>query len=58
MSVDAIEAWAKALDLTLEGIEAGDTPHIPLEEPVTLDDGRVFEKKGCLGQSICVLVKR
>jgi hypothetical protein len=36
----------------------GDVPHIPLSHPVTLEDGRVMEGQGNLGQSVCVLIRR
>jgi ubiquinone/menaquinone biosynthesis C-methylase UbiE len=57
MSRDGIQAWARHLGLRVEAIFDGDTPHIPLPEPVVLDDGTVAEGKGNLGQSICILVK-
>ncbi len=57
MSRDGISAWAAHLGLTVEGIYDGDKPHIPLAQPLTLDDGRVMEGMGNLGQSVCVLVK-
>jgi hypothetical protein len=36
----------------------GDRPHIPLPEPVVMDDGRRFEGMGALGQSVAVLSRR
>ncbi|HEX6291322.1 MAG TPA: class I SAM-dependent methyltransferase [Herpetosiphonaceae bacterium] len=58
ISRDAIAAWSSHLDLEIEAMHDGDKPHIPLSQPVTLDDGRVMEGLGNLGQSVCVLVKR
>ncbi|MBV8658434.1 MAG: class I SAM-dependent methyltransferase [Burkholderiales bacterium] len=57
ISRDALEAWAKRLDLELVQIRDGDEPFVPLPQPVTLEDGRVMESFGNLGQSICVLRK-
>jgi SAM-dependent methyltransferase len=58
MSRDGITAWAKALELEIVAIHDGDKPHIPLQEPVTLDDGSTISGMGNLGQSVCVLLKR
>jgi len=55
MSRGGINAWAEHLDLNIETIEDGDKPHIPLSSPVTLDNNKVMQDKGNLGQSICVL---
>ena len=41
----------------MEGTYDGATPHIPLQRPLTLDDGRVVEGMTSLGQSVCVLHK-
>jgi len=54
---DAIKAWAEHLGLTLLEIRNGSEPYVPLPEAVTLDDGRVMEGFGNLGQSICCLEK-
>jgi SAM-dependent methyltransferase len=58
LSRDAIGVWAKHLDLQIEALHAGDVPHVPLPHSVVLDDGRIMETEGNLGQSICVLLKR
>lgn len=55
MSVDAIHAWAEHLQLRVVAIHDGDKPHVPIEKPVVLDDGRVYENLACMGQSVCVL---
>lgn len=55
ISRDAIHAWSQRLGLQVEAIFDGDKPHIVLPHPVTLDDGRVVQGMGSLGQSICVL---
>jgi len=52
---DAIHAWAEHLPVTVVAIHGGDKPHVPLREPVTLDDDTVVSGLGNLGQSICVL---
>ena len=57
VSRDGIEAWAAHLNLRIVEIHDGDKPHISLPHPVTLDDGRVMEGKGNLGQSVCILAK-
>lgn len=54
---DAIDAWASHLEMAIIAIHGGDTPHTPLHEPVTLDDGTVMSELGHLGQSVCVLEK-
>ena len=58
MSRDAIEAWAKYLDLSILEIYDGDKPHIDiLEGVVRWDNGIEMSGKGNLGQSVCVLTK-
>ena len=52
---DAIAAWAEHLGLRIDAVFDGDKPHIPLPRPVKLEDGRVLEGMGNLGQSVCVL---
>ncbi len=54
---DAIRAWAEHLPVEIVAIHDGDKPHVPLREPVTLDDGTVVSGLGNLGQSVCVLRK-
>ena len=53
----AIDAWSQKLDFQIVDIRDGSDAFVPLENPVTLDDGTVMEKFGCLGQSIVVLRK-
>jgi SAM-dependent methyltransferase len=55
---DAISAWANHLNLEIESIFYGDKPFINLSNSITKEDGTVFENKGALGQSVCVLIKR
>lgn len=55
---DAISAWANHLNLEIESIFDGDKPFINLSNSITKEDGTVFENKGALGQSVCVLIKR
>jgi len=57
MSRDAIAAWAHHLDMAVDQIHDGDKPHIEIPEDLTWHDGRVMSGKGCLGQSVGVLVK-
>ena len=57
MSRDGIASWAHHLGLEIEAIFDGDKPHIPLSEPVVLDDGTRVEGLGNLGQSVCVMLK-
>ena len=57
MSRDAIACWSAKLGFSLEAAYDGDTPHIPLQRPLTLDDGRVVEGMTSLGQSVCILHK-
>ncbi len=51
----AIAAWAKRLDLSIVEIRDGSDAFVPLPHPPTLQDGRVMQAFGNLGQSICVL---
>jgi SAM-dependent methyltransferase len=55
MSRDGIQAWATHLEMQVLDIFDGDTPHIPLSEPVTMENGTRYESLGALGQSIAVL---
>ncbi len=55
MSRDGIHAWAEHLSLEIVAIHGGNTPHVELPHPVTLDDGQVMSGLGSLGQSLCVL---
>ena len=52
---DAIKAWATHLELSVVLIRGGERRFIALPHPVTLEDGRVVEDYGTLGQSVCVL---
>jgi SAM-dependent methyltransferase len=54
---DAIACWSAHLGFSVEATYDGDTPHIPLQHPLTLDGGRVVEGMTSLGQSVCVLRK-
>jgi SAM-dependent methyltransferase len=56
MSRDLIDALAVHLGCTVEAFFDGDIPHIRLDHPVTLDDGRTTDFTS-LGQSVCVLQK-
>lgn len=58
ISRNAIEIWAKHLDLNIDVIYDGDKPHIKLTEPIEKDDGTRYDTLGTLGQSICVLSKK
>ncbi len=53
---NAIHAWASHLGFTVEAIEDGDKPHIPLRQRVVRENGEVLEHKGTFGQSVCVLI--
>lgn len=57
ISRDAIASWCGHLGFSIENTYDGDTPHIPLQQPLTLDDGRVVEGMTSLGQSVCILRK-
>ena len=58
ISRDAIEVWAKHLDLEIVQVEDGDKPHIPLSSPIIYEDGRVMEGMGNFGQSVAVFRKK
>jgi SAM-dependent methyltransferase len=58
MSRDAIDVWAEHLDLEVDLYLRGDEANIPIDEPVTLADGRVLEDLAALGQSVAVLRPR
>ncbi len=53
----AIATWAERLGLTIDLIADGDKPHIPLDEPITYQDGRTVRDMWSLGQSVAVLSK-
>lgn len=53
----AMRVWADRLGLEVEAIHHGMSPFLRLEEPVTLDDGKVVEGERHFGQSIAVLRK-
>lgn len=57
ISRDAIASWCEHLGFSIEATYDGDTPHIPIQQPLTLDDGRVVEGMASLGQSVCILRK-
>jgi len=57
MARDAVAAFAHHLGLTVTGIYAGDTPHIPIEEELVWHDGRIMSHQGALGQSVAILTK-
>jgi SAM-dependent methyltransferase len=54
----AIEAWVARLGFDVVELRDGSDAFVPLEHPVTLDDGTVMEQFGCLGQSIAVLERQ
>ena len=53
----ALTRWADRLGFRMVEIRDGDDPFVPLNDCLKLEDGRVMEKFGNLGQSICVLEK-
>jgi SAM-dependent methyltransferase len=55
ISRDAIATWASKLGLDVVAINDGDVPHIPLDFPITYEDGRVQTDLGNFGQSDCIL---
>lgn len=57
MDRDGIHAWAQHAGLAIDGIFDGDAGYIPLDQPVTWDDGRMMSGTGTLGQSVCVASK-
>jgi ubiquinone/menaquinone biosynthesis C-methylase UbiE len=57
MDRDGITGWAQRAGLAVQSLHDGDVLHIPLEDNVRWDDGREMADMGCLGQSVCVLVK-
>jgi len=52
---DAINAWARMLNLQVIHMIDGIDAFVPLPQPVVLDSGEVLSGTGRLGQSICVL---
>ena len=57
ISRDALGAWATHLNLEVDCIHDGDTPHIPIANDITMENGTVMTGMGYLGQSVCVLSK-
>ena len=58
LSRDALQAFAKHLDLDIVAIHGGDELAIPLREPITMDNGTVYTDAGSLGQSFAVFAPR
>ena len=54
---NALALWALHLGLEVVEMRDGSEAFVPLAEPLALEDGRVVEGFGHLGQSICVLRK-
>lgn len=54
---NALAVWATHLGLDVVEMRDGSDPFVPLESPLTLEDGRIMEGFGNLGQSICVMRK-
>jgi ubiquinone/menaquinone biosynthesis C-methylase UbiE len=57
MEPGVIPKWAYHLGFNTTEIRAGDEKFFPLQAPVRLGDGRIFEAEGALGQSVCILQK-
>ena len=57
VSRDGLNAWADATGLIVLHIWGGDQPFVPLAGPVKMSDGRLFEREGTPGQSVCVMQK-
>lgn len=55
---DMLREWAKRLDFEVEVIKDGDVPYIPLSEPITFENGKVWNELAPFGQSLCVLVRK
>ncbi|MGR8936100.1 MAG: class I SAM-dependent methyltransferase [Gammaproteobacteria bacterium] len=53
----AIHVWAKHLKLQVEDIKDGHKPYVPLSKPIVYENGKVVDKLGNIGQSVCVLRK-
>lgn len=58
ISAEMLHAWARHLDLEVEGIKDGDDPYIPLSRPVKFDDGTIATDRAAVKQSICVMVRK
>lgn len=54
---DAIHCWAEHLHMSVQQIQNGKEPFIPLARPVVFNDGSRQEALGTFGQSVAVLVK-
>jgi hypothetical protein len=52
MDCDGIRACAARLDPEIVAPHDGDKPHIPLPQPLTLDDGSTIMERGNHGQWI------
>lgn len=57
ISRDGLAAWAGHIGFKIEQIWDGDQPFVPLPEPVVMTDGRIFDREGTPGQSVCLLSK-
>jgi SAM-dependent methyltransferase len=55
MSRDGIRAWADHLGIQILDIQDGDKPHIPIPQPLCMENGKTIRGMGTLGQSVCVM---
>ena len=57
LSRDAVEAWARHLEMEVVAVHGGDEQFISLSQPLVLEDGTKVEDRVGFGQSICALRK-
>jgi SAM-dependent methyltransferase len=53
----AIRVWANHLGFEVTALRGGDEDYVELDEPLTLDDGRILTGRASLGQSLAILRK-
>jgi SAM-dependent methyltransferase len=52
---NALSLWAGRIGFKVEAFWDGDKPFVPLSRTIVFEDGRVYEREGTPGQSVCLL---
>jgi ubiquinone/menaquinone biosynthesis C-methylase UbiE len=58
LSRDAIDVWSSYSGFEIQNIYDGQVPYVHLRHTLKMDDGRLLERMGSLGQSVAILVKK
>jgi ubiquinone/menaquinone biosynthesis C-methylase UbiE len=55
ISREAIQAWARHIDLAIIDVRAAHDPFIELSQAIEFDDGRTVDERSAMGQSLCAM---